>query len=337
MTQTDPRAHVMGLITACWTTPVIGVASRLGLFDALAAGPRADADLAAETGSHPGALRRLMRALAVLGLCRDLGNGKFELTEAGRLLRAGESGSVRGAALHWSDRLWGALSQLEQSVMTGKAWSISGQAGFEHMARDPEQMAMFHQSMADLTRPVARAVLDAYDFSRFSRVMDLGGSTGALMAAILKAHPGLTGQVFDLPDLADAAKTYFEAEGVSDRAAFVGGSFFEEVPSGAQAIMMKMIIHDWLDEEAVIILSNTRKALGRDGLVLVMDRIAPEIATDERSAYATMRADITMLVAAGGKERTRAEFEALFAAAGLKLQRIIPTASEFAILEAAPA
>ena len=336
MTESDPRAHVMGLITACWSTQALGVAARLRLFDMLAQGPRAAAELAAETRSHPGALHRLMRALAVLGLVTQDGEDLFAVTPAGRLLIEHEPGSIRGMALHWGDRLWGALSQLEQSVATGKAWSISGAEGFEHMARDPEQMAMFHQSMADQTGPVAKAVLDAYDVSRFGRIIDVGGSYGALLAAMLKAYPRLRGEVYDLPDLSAAAKAYLEAAGVAERAAFIGGSFFDEVPPGADAYTMKMIIHDWQDEEAVLILRNCRKALGPGGLVLVMEHIAPDLAGEASGDYVTIRGDIVMLTAAGGMERTRGQFEALLDRAGLKLQRIVPTASGFAILEAAP-
>jgi hypothetical protein len=336
MTDTDVRARVAGMIMGCWPTRVIFVAVRLRLFERLAQAPRGAADLAAETGSHPDALRRLMRALAVLGLVRQTDADLFELAPAGRLLLPDTPGSIRGLALHWGDRLWGALSQLEQSVKTGKAWRISGAEGFEHMARDPEQMAMFHQSMADQTGPVAAAILEAYDFSRFSRIIDVGGSTGALLAAVLKAYPRLEGQVYDLPDLAAAAGAYLEGAGVADRGAFIGGSFFEQVPAGADTLMMKMIIHDWEDEEAALILTNCRKALGPGGLVLVMDHIAPDLARDQPSDYVTIRGDMLMLTAAGGRERTLGEFEGLFARAGLKLRRVVPTASGFAVLEAAP-
>jgi hypothetical protein len=143
--------------------------------------------------------------------------------------------------------------------------------------------------------------------------------------------------VVDLPALAPAADAYLQSQGVADRAAFVGGSFFDQVPTGAELIMMKMIIHDWLDDEAAQILANTRAALPPEGVVLVLDRVAPEIIQATAADYTTVRADITMLTAAGGKERTRAEFEALFARAGLALRRIVPTRSEFSILEASAA
>lgn len=329
-----PRARVMGLITAGWTTQAIGVAARLKLFDRLAEGPRDAAALAAQTGSHPDALFRLLRALAALGLVEHLGGQDFRLSEDGRLLVSEAPGSIRGMALHWGERLWGALSQLDQSVRTGKAWSISGAGGFEQMAADPVQMEMFHQSMTDQTHGTAQAILDAYDFDRFGQVVDVGGSYGALIAALVKAHPELTGRSFDLPALQPAAEAYLRAAGVADRAGFVGGSFFEAVPAGADAYLLKMIIHDWYDPEAELILQRCRAAAGAKGLVLVMDRIVPEAVRPEEADYVTVRGDMLMLTAAGGKERTEKEFEALFARSGLRLERIIPTASGFSILEA---
>ena len=263
----DPaeRTRLTELITACWSTQVIHVAVRLGLPDRLAVGAVEAGALAEQTGSHPGALFRLLRAMEVLGLARRLDGDRFELTPMGRLLCADAEGSIRGMALHWGERLWGALSQLDQSVRTGQPWKASGLEGFQQMARDPAQMVMFHQSMTDQTGPVARAILGAYDFSRFRSVIDVGGSYGALLAAVLKAHPALKGSVYDLPDLAAASRAYLEGVGVSDRAAFSGGDFFQSVPAGADAYMLKMIIHDWDDAHAQSILSRCREAAARSG------------------------------------------------------------------------
>ncbi len=333
----DPRAKVVDLITGCWSTQVLHVAARLKLFDLIAEGPTAAADLAGRTGSHPGAMLRLMRALASLGMVRHLPGDRFELTEAGRFLCSDAPGSVRGMALHWGERLWGALGQLDQSVQTGKPWRASGLDGFQQMASDPGQMAMFHQSMTDQTGPVARALLDAYDFGRFATLMDVGGSYGALLAAILNARPELTGQVFDLPDLKAASSAYLERSGVAGRARFVGGSFFERVPAGADAYMLKMIIHDWDDEKAVTILTNCARAAGAHGKVLVMERIAPELVNTDPGQAPTIRGDILMLTAAGGVERTEPQYRDLFARAGLSLEGITPTSSGFSVMEAVSA
>ena len=331
----DPRIRnrVQALITGAWSTQVIHVAVRLEVFERLLDGPRAAGDLAAATGSNPGAFLRLMRGLASLDLVKHLEGDRFELTPAGEILAAQAPGSIRGMALHWGERLWGALGQLDQSVKTGKAWRASGLEGFQQMAHDPAQMAMFHQSMTDQTGPVAAEMLKVYDFSRFKTLMDVGGSYGALLAAILSAHPDLQGRVFDLPDLAQASEAYLEVAGVGDRAEFEGGSFFKSVPADADAYMLKMIIHDWDDEHAVPILANCAKAAGADGVVLVMERIAPERVGQDPADQITIRGDLIMLTAAGGLERTEAEYRALFAKSGLKIRTITPTASGFAIME----
>ncbi len=330
---TDDRTRVLGMITGAWQTQVIHVAVSLRLPDRLAEGETSSAALAEATGSHPRTLRRLLRALAALGLCRQIDQDRFELTPAGDFLRADADGSVRGVALHHGERLWSAMSQLGESVKTGRPWRISGASGFEHMASDPGQMAMFHQSMADQARPVARTMLEAYDFGRFRTLMDVGGSYGALLAAILEARPELTGRVFDLPTLEDASRAYLERMGVADRAGFVGGSFFEEVPSGADAYMLKSIIHDWDDAEAIRILANCAGAAGRDGRVLVMDRLAPELADGNPDDLTTLRSDMLMLTANGGLERTLGEFQALYERAGLALEGVTRTASGFAVME----
>ncbi|HEY5411674.1 MAG TPA: methyltransferase [Caulobacteraceae bacterium] len=333
MSEAEDRARVLGLITSAWPVQVIHVAVRLGLPDRLADGPGSSAALAEATGSHPRTLRRLLRAMAALGLCRQTGEDHFELTPAGGLLRTGAEGSVRGVALHYGERIWGALSQLDQSVKTGRPWRISGASGFEHMASDPGQMAMFHQSMADRTGPAAQSLLEAYDFSRFRILMDVGGSFGALLAAILEAHPQLTGQVLDLSALSDASNAYLASMGVADRARFVGGSFFEPVPSGADAYMLKSIIHDWDDAEAVQILRSCAAAAGREGRVLVIDRIAPELAGEDPVDLITFQGDMMMLTANGGMERTLNEFQALYDQAGLALRSVTQTASGFAVME----
>ena len=337
MAELDDRSRVLGLISAAWQTQVIYVAVALRLPDLMARGAETSAALSEATGSHPRTLRRLLRAMAALGLCRQTGQDCFELTPAGNVLRADAEGSVRGVALHHGERIWGALSQLDQSVKTGRPWRISGASGFEHMASDPSQMAMFHQSMADQAAPVARDMLAAYDFGRFLTLVDVGGSYGALLAEILKAHPHLSGQVFDLPTLEAASTAYLERQGVAARARFVGGSFFETAPAGADAYMLKSIIHDWDDAEAVSILRNCATAAGTKGRVLVMDRLAPELAGEDPADLTTFRSDMIMLTANGGLERTLADFEALYAQAGLTLVGVTRTASGFAVMETSAA
>lgn len=335
-TKADPavRARLTELIAAGWSTQVIHVAARLRLAELMAKGPKSAADLAVATGSDPDALFRLLRGLAALGVVRQLGGDRFELDEAGELLRGDAPGSVRGMALHWGVRLWGAMGQLDQSVKTGKAWTASGMEGFAGMANDAVAASDFHQSMADGTVPVARALAAAYDFSRFTSVMDVGGSYGALLAELLKADPALTGASFDLPFLAEDAGAWLERAGVADRGRFVGGDFFEAVPSGYDAYLLKFIIHDWNDEPALAILRNCRKALPAGGLVLLAEIIAPETVVAGAAENVAIRGDLVMLTAAGGRERTEAQYRDLLARAGLKLTRVTPTGTAFSLIEA---
>ena len=333
---TDERTRVLSLIMGAWPVQVIHVAVRLRLPDLMAEGETSSAALATATGSHPRTLRRLLRAMAALGLCRQIDEDRFELSAGGEVLRAGAEGSVRGVALHYGERIWGAMSQLDQSVKTGRPWRISGASGFEHMASDPGQMEMFHQSMADRTAPTARSMLEAYDFGRFETLMDVGGSYGALLAAILQARPELSGQVFDLPALKDASTAYLQRMGVADRARFTGGSFFDPIPPGADGYMLKSIIHDWDDDEAVQILKNCAAAAGREGRVLVMDRIAPELAGTDPADVVTFQGDLMMLTANGGMERTLKQFQAIYDAAGLSLDGVTTTAVGFSVMETRP-
>ena len=195
---------------------------------------------------------------------------------------------------------------------------------------------MFHQSMTDQTGPMAAALLGAYDFRQFRTLMDVGGSYGALLAAILRANPDQTGRVFDLPGLAEASSAYLAQAGVADRAGFSGGSFFEAIPDGADAYLLKSIIHDWQDEQAVGILTNCRKAAGEAGKVLVIERIAPAQVEAGPEQLPTIRGDILMLTANGGTERTEAQYRDLFTRAGLQLASVTPTTSGFSVMEAVP-
>jgi hypothetical protein len=167
--------------------------------------------------------------------------------------------------------------------------------------------------------------------------MDVGGGYGALIAEIVKAQPGLKGRVLDLGGLADAAGAYLRRQGVADRAAFVGGSFFDDVPPGADAYTLKSIIHDWDDDNALVILGACCKAAGASGRVLVIERIAPDLSGEDPGDVISARSDMLMLTANGGQERTLAEYEALFSKVGLRLERVVPTTSGFSVMETAAA
>jgi hypothetical protein len=278
---------------------------------------------------------RLLRALAALGLCSHVADDRFELSEAGQFLRTDVPESLAILALHWGGRTWPALSHLEESLKSGAAWTLGGREGFFSMAQRPHDAAVLNRSMANQTLLVAQAIVNAYDFSRCRRVVDLGGGYGALLSVLLKAYPQLRGASADLAYMESDARTFLREAGVAERASFIPTDFFKAVDPGADCYLLKFIIHDWDDSDSIEILRNTALAAGDLGRILIVEQLAPERA--EPAHAPVIRGDIQMMVSTGGMERTATEYRRLLTEAGLELLRIIPTASQFSILEARPA
>ena len=324
-------------------TQLLYVAAKLGLSDLVADTPKRSADLAPALGVHPQALHRVMRGLALLGVLAEHDDGRFSLGPLGRHLlagapdgTAGAPGSLRTEALIHGEEFYRTWGSLLSSVETGAPASrhLYGTSTWEHRAAHPELNEHFNRFMAAMTGQVAAAVLAAYDFSPYRTLVDVGGGHGALLAPILRAHPHLEGVLFDQPHVLAGARAYLEAAGVAARCRLVAGDFFAAVPPGADAYLLKWIIHDWDDDRAVAILRTCRAAIGGGaGKVLLVERLLPARAAQ---APGTIYGDLTMLVVEGGRERTEAEYRALLAAAGLALVRVVPTGSDFSVLEAVP-
>lgn len=332
MSITTERQAAASLITACWSTQVIYVAVSSGIPDKLAAGICSSAELAGAVGAQPLALFRLLRALAALGLCAQIADDRFQLTDSGQFLRSDVPESLAVLALHWGGRTWPALSHLEESLKTGESWKLGGREGFFSMAQRPQDAAVLNRSMANQTLLVAKTLVDAYDFSGFRDVIDLGGGYGALLSVLLQAYPNLRGGSADLAYMESDARKFLRDAGVADRARFIPTDFFQAVEAGADGYLLKFIIHDWNEADSIEILRNTRAAAGANGLVLIIEQLAPERADARHTTV--MRGDIQMMVSTGGMERTQAEYERLLRQAGLRLLRIIPTTTPFSILEA---
>jgi len=335
----DPaQQHASQLINGFWAAQVACAAAALSLPDHLAKGPMTAEALAGAADAHAPSLRRLLRALVSLGLCAQAPDGRFSLTDAGDYLRADAPGSMRGRALFTGDMLWKQFGDLTHQVKTGGRTQavVSGAEGFEILRNDPPRLHAFQQAMAESSRLAARAALGAYDFGRFSRVLDLGGGYGGVLGELLAANPGQTGAVFDLPYLETGALAYLESAGVKDRAGFLGGSFFEGVPTGFDLIVMKFIVHDWGDEEAHAILTQARASADAGATLLLLEQVIPEVIEASIDHQAAIRADLTMM-GMGGKERTAEEYRALLAGAGWRLERIIPSPGAPSAIEALPA
>lgn len=329
-----PHKPLLDMLTAGWRTRILYEAVRLGLIDALGDTPQASVTLAQERGLDADAVRRLLRALATIGICQQAESDAFTLTPLGRGLRSDAPSSLRGVALHWGDRLWESLGTLGDTLQTGLPRMSSDPADFARMQADPERAAVFNRAMAEQSLGVGEAVARAYDFSRFQTIMDVGGGYGAMLAAILAYYPTLTGWSFDMPVIEEAARAWLAERGLGERAGYRGGSFFEAVPAGADCLILKYILHDWGDDNAHTLLTRCRAALGPDGVMLIVERVLPEIVGAEDEA--SVRGDLIMLTV-GGKERTEREYRALLGEAGLALRTIVPAGQGFSILEAVPA
>ncbi len=331
-----PSLALRRLVNGYQVTQAIHVAAKLGLADHLADGPRASDDLARATETDPDALYRLMRALASVGVVREEAGRRFALTDLGTCLRSDAPDSVAGWAAfvgepyHW--QAWGAL---EYGVRTGENAfrHVHGTDPWTFRARRPELSAGFDRAMTDLARQAAIAVLTVYDFDRFRTVVDVGGGNGTLLAAILAKHPPLRGVLFDQPHVVAGAPPVLAAAGVVDRCAVVGGSFFEAVPAGGDAYVLKSILHDWEDEKCVRILERCRQAMTAEAALLVVEReLGPP------NAYPDGKfSDLNMLVGPGGRERTPEEYAALFAAAGFQFIGVTPSDIGVGVFEGRPA
>ena len=313
----------------------IHVAATLGIADLLTDGARTSDDLAAATGTDARSLYRLLRALAAVGVFREEDGRRFALTELGDGLRSDAPEGIAGwAAFIGRPPYWQAWGDLLHSVRTGESAfrHVHGTDVWTYRAQRPEESATFDRAMMSHTRAANRALLDAYDFGRFGTLVDVGGGNGALLAGLLGAYPALQGILFDQPHVVAGAEEVLRAAGVANRCRIIGGSFFDEVPAGGDAYVLKAIIHDWEDEESLAILRACRAAVPDGGSLLVIER---ELGPPNADPVAKL-GDLNMLVNPGGQERTLDEFGALFEAAGFRLVSATPTAAGLSVIEAAP-
>lgn len=324
-------ADVMRLVNGYQISQALHVVAVLGIADLLAARPRTSDELAEATGTHPGALYRVLRALAAAAVFHEDAARGFSLAPMGECLRSDATEPAGPwAAFVGRPYIWQAWAHLMHSVQTGETAfpSVYGKGVWEYRAAHPEEGAIFDAAMTALSKDVAAGVVAAYDFALFSRAVDVGGSRGALIGAILAANPALHGVVFDQPHVVTGAKPELDRLGVADRCDVVSGDFFDEVPPG-DLLLLKAILHDWNDARALTILQNCRRALAPDGKILVVERVL-SVSNDDLEAKL---ADLNMMVGAGGQERTAEEFAALFASAGFHLTRVLPTPTRMVIVE----
>ena len=335
MPATDPRTALTRLANAYRQSQCLRVAAQLRVPELLAAGPRSAADLAADCEANEPSLRRLLRVLVAMQVLTEEPPERFGLTALGEQLAADLVGPA--ARLFNSPHYWAAWGNLEHSIRTGeRAFDFTfGMHNWDYYATHPDLGALFDTVMSANTVPIAGRIADAFDFSRFPVIADIGGGDGTLLMAILRRYSDIRGFVFDRPDVIERARKRVADAGMTDRCDLMAGNFMEHAPSGVDAYLMKFIIHDWTDSESIQILEHCRAAGDATGARLIViervlsERIGPDDLDD-------LLADLNMMVMPGGLERTEAEFRHLFARAGYSLERVVPTGTHLQILEAVP-
>jgi SAM-dependent methyltransferase len=321
------------LIAGKWTSQAISVAAELGVADILKEGPRSALEIAEAVGASEDGVYRLLRALASVGLFATVAPRRFALTPLGEYLRHDVPGSLRGwARFMGHDLTWRPWGRLAYSVRTGKAAfdHVFDSALFPYLSEHWEAAAVFNEAMTAVSTMDAVAVLKAYDFSEIRTLVDVGGGHGLLLATILKTSTEMRGILFDLPHAAAGASELLQREGVAERCAVVPGDFFQSIPGGGDAYLMKLILDNFDDDRSSQLLGNCSRVMRPGAKLLVIDRVIP--AGDD--ADIGKFTDLEMLVLTpGGRERTEAEFRQLYEEAGLELARVIPTRSLKCIVE----
>jgi hypothetical protein len=330
-----PGAAVLEMVQGAWNAQALYAAAKLGISDVLADGPKSARDVAETIGADADGVARLMRHLTTMGFYKATRAGTFRLTPIGDVLRTGTPGSMRDMVLWVGDPAhrddW---DELPYSVMTGKTGvaRLRGKGLFEYFEEDnPDLSETFNGAMTSVSSLVDDAVLAAYDFSGFRTIADVGGGHGSFLSDIVSRTPGTRGILFDLPSV--VAGNVFAERGLIDRCEAVGGSFFESVPAGADCYVLRIVIHDWAEDECLTILGNVRQGINPGGRLLLVELVLPD---DPSIPHPGTLTDLEMLVSVGGRERTRAGYAELLAKAGFAVTRVVPTAGPMSIVEAEP-
>ena len=332
--QSNPQEHIMQLATAYMASMSIYIVAKLGIADLLQDGDRPVSELAAATGTQEDRLYRVLRALASLGVFTETAPRRFALTPAAETLRSDVPGSMRAMAIWMGDPLhFRVYAEMMHSITTGGTAfeHVTGKPIFEYFPGDPNESEIFNAAMTCFSGMTIPAVLEAYDFFGIGTLMDVAGGHGALLRAILNKYPAMRGVVLEMDHVVQGAKLLPENRALAHRCDFLCADFFAAVPAHADAIIMKHIIHDWDDDKACLILRNCQKALAgkRSAKVLLVEPVISAGNTPELGKFM----DLEMMVLPGGRERTEDEFRRLFAAAGLRLTRVVPTQSPVCVVE----
>ena len=330
-----PHAQLIQMGTASWVSALVYAAAKVGIADHLAGGPKSAAEAAAAMHLHAPTLHRFMRTLAGLGILTEQDGQRFALTPFGEALKTGAPGAARATLLSFcGPTFWRTWEHVAYSLETGKsAFKLTwGMPIFDFFGEHPAEAVLFSEAMVGFHGGEPPAVAQAYDFSPFQTVVDVGGATGNMLAEILSHYAGPRGILFDRPQVVENAPALLEGRGVGGRVTIEAGNFFDSVPSGADCYVLSHIIHDWTDSQCATILGHCRNAIHPDGRLLIVETVLPPGDTPHLGKLM----DMVMLVFPGGQERTEAEFAALLESSRFRLDRVVPTATAVSVVEAIP-
>jgi len=325
------RGEMMQIATGYWLSKAVFCAARAEVADHLAAGPKPVAELASAAAVEEESLYRVLRALASVGIFEETDSGVFASTDKAEFLRGDHPQSMKHFALMVGDDLFEAWSDLYHAVQTGRS-AVEKRFGrdfFAEIARDLQKSQVFDRAMQEIHGGETALMLEAYDFSRFQTVLDVGGGNGSTLCDLLRARAGLRGQLFDLPAVAENARELIAQAGLGDRVEVFSGNFFEGIRGSADGIVMRHVLHDWSDEECATILRNSRAALVDGGRLLIVEKV---ITPGNDPSFAKLL-DLNML-AIGGKERTERQYRDLLEQADLELVAIHETPGPIDVIEA---
>jgi O-methyltransferase domain/Dimerisation domain len=334
-TERSPAFSLLDLIQGSVITQAIHIAAKLNIADLLRDGPLTAGEMAERVGSEPEATYRLLRMLSGFSVFAEQDDGRFTLTPMAEALRTDVPDSMHGIAmLMGHPLLWEDWGHLTESIRTGEASlpKLRGMSGYEFLTANPDYAAVFFQGMGSLSGTETEPVLAAYDFSKFGTIVDVGGGRGTLLAGILRQATGSRGILYDSQFATADAGAVLEDAGVSGRCVIEHGTYFDRLPTGADAYVLKHILHDFPEAECLAILENIRSAIAADGSMLLIEYVLP--GNNERHIGNII--DLWLLLLLGAKERTRSQYSELFAKAGFKLTSVVPTGAPVSIIEAVP-
>lgn len=313
----------------------ISAVAKLGIADYLSGEPQSISELAEATNTHENSLYRVLRMLAGLGIFKETTNRMFELTPSGELLGSDHPDSLWNFAIMMGeDWLWKNWNEMMYSLETGLTAQekVHGSGSFDFFTGNREAGRIFNLAMTDISKPDVPAIVEAYDFSEIETLVDIAGGQGKLLAGIIKANPTVKGILFDLPPVIEDARELIQQEEMEQKIEPKSGNFFKSIPGGADAYILKHIVHDWDDEHCLKILKNIRNAMNPDGRILICEMVVP----DGNAPSPAKLLDLQMLLTAGGRERTKEEFDELFTGAGFRLSEIYLTKTPTCIIEGRP-